>query len=186
MGHLSEAPVVGLTGKACAGKDEAAELFRRRGWLVLDVDAYGHRALEVEKERVLESFGYGVRGNDGRIDRKKLGALVFADRDSRDLLESIVHPRMKQEVAADIEEARLERRPVCLNAALLFKMDLHLHCERVLMIKAPLLLRVWRARRRDGLPIYQIIGRMISQRALFAKKKMENVDIYTVWNYTKL
>ena len=86
--------VVGLTGKYCAGKNEAARVFAERGFRVVDVDRLGHQALEASRDEIAARFGPGVMDPHGGVDRKKLGKLVFGDRKKLRDLEDIVHPLM--------------------------------------------------------------------------------------------
>lgn len=174
--------VVGITGKCCSGKDEAAAVFSDKGWQVIDVDSYGHRALETKQAEVLSEFGSVILGGDGRIDRKKLGKIVFADRKSLRRLEAIVHPEMRSEVAETVGAMQRQGESVCINAALLFPMGLDTLCNAVVIVKAPLLARYRRARRRDGLSPLRIVQRFLAQRLIFAKKNAQNVDMYTVRN----
>ena len=148
------------------------------------MDALGHAALEREKDAVVRRFGSGILGIDGRIDRKRLGAIVFADRRKRESLEEIVHPWMISEVekavARGAEPAETARYAV--NAALLFQMGLHRSCDVVLWISAPLLRRIQRARKRDGLSLPKIFARIWAQRKLSPQPWMKAVDIHTISN----
>lgn len=174
--------IIGITGKCCTGKNEAAEYLLRSGWHVIDVDRTGHQALALEKARIVERFGPGIIAPDGSVDRKTLGGIVFNCRRELRALESIVHPRMREMVGREAEEARRNGRDVCINAALLFPMHLHTICDYILRVRAPLCVRISRARRRDGLKLNQIVRRFTAQRRLFSKKLTRNVDMYNVWN----
>ena len=116
------APVVGLTGGIGAGKSTVASLLAELGAEVIDADRIGHQAYRPGSEgfaRVVEAFGPGVVGADGAIDRRALGALVFADPAARARLDALVHPLIAAEVAA----ARAEgfARPLVVEAAILLE-----------------------------------------------------------------
>ncbi len=86
---------VGLTGGIGSGKSEVARLLASHGAVVVDADALAREALEPGTPglaRVVEKFGPDVLGPDGTLDRARLGALVFGDRDRLATLEAIVHP----------------------------------------------------------------------------------------------
>ncbi len=174
--------IIGITGKCCTGKNEAAEYLLHGGWHVIDVDKTGHRALAIEKARIVERFGPQVIAPDGSVDRRILGRIVFNNRRELQVLESIVHPRMREMVEREADQLRRNGRNVCINAALLFPMHLHAICDHVLRVRAPLCVRMRRARRRDGLKLSQIVRRFAAQRRLFSKKLTRNVDMYNVWN----
>lgn len=89
----------GLTGGIASGKSAVAAMLREMGFPVLDADPIGHKLLEPgqpEREEVLREFGADLAGADGRIDRARLGAIVFADPDRLAKLNAILHPRVEQ------------------------------------------------------------------------------------------
>ena len=102
--------VVGLVGGIASGKSTVAKMLASLGADVVDADSLGHRVYEPGSacyDEVVEAFGEDVVGaEDGRIDRKKLGAKVFgaADADvARRRLEGIVWPRIREQIEARIE-----------------------------------------------------------------------------------
>ncbi len=171
---------VGLTGGCCAGKDEAARILARRGWKIVDVDALGHRVLDEMKEQVADRFGGEVLTPEGGVDRRRLGAIVFGNPVELAALEAIVHPEMRRRVEETVRDSAGEK--LCINAALLFPMELHRLCDAVIRIAAPLPLRFYRAWKRDRLPFRQLVRRFAGQRALFPKFSADMVDMYTIRN----
>src|SRR6266852_1918680 len=120
------APVVGLTGGIGAGKSTVASHLAELGAKVIDADRIGHQAYRPGSEgfaRVVEAFGPGVVGADGAIDRRALGALVFADPAARARLNALVHPLIAAEVGRRIAAARAEgfARPLVVEAAILLE-----------------------------------------------------------------
>jgi len=184
--------VIGITGKYCSGKNRVAEILARRGFQVIDVDRLGHDALVEKRESVVERFGSAVLTSEGRIDRRRLGAVVFADAGERAALEAIVHPVMVAEVERLVGRRTGSHRDgvasagassrFAVNAALLFPMGLHRLCDVVLYVSAPLPARIWRALRRDRLSLLQVARRIWSQRQLFPQSLRETVDIEVVRN----
>lgn len=97
----------GLTGGIASGKSAVAAMLREMGFPVLDADPIGHKLLEPgqpEREEVLREFGAELAGADGRIDRAKLGAIVFADPERLAKLNAILHPRVEQILLKQYEE----------------------------------------------------------------------------------
>lgn len=93
---------VGLTGSIASGKSTVARRLKDGGIPVIDLDKVGHEVLRRRHEAfepVVAEFGEGVLGPDGEIDRKRLGALVFADPAARERLNQIMHPRIREEEA---------------------------------------------------------------------------------------
>jgi len=97
----------GLTGGIASGKSAVAALLREMGFPVLDADAVAHKLMEPgqpAREEVLQEFGAELAGADGRIDRAKLGAIVFADPRRLAKLNAILHPRVEQIMLNQYEE----------------------------------------------------------------------------------
>lgn len=89
---------VGLTGGIASGKSTVASMLRERDYPVLDADALAHELLEPGQDaydEVVREFGAGVLAPRGAVDRKKLGAIVFADSAKRARLNQILHPRIR-------------------------------------------------------------------------------------------
>ena len=92
---------LGITGGIASGKSAVAGMLREMGFRVIDADALGHEVMEPGTRahgEIVREFGAGVVGADGRIDRRKLGALVFADAEKLKRLNAIVHPRVEEEM----------------------------------------------------------------------------------------
>ena len=134
--------VFGLTGNIGSGKSTVAAMLREAGIPVLDADrisrdvtAPGGKAYDA----VVRAFGKGIVRDDGSIDRKRLGEIVFADPASRERLERITHPAILEgmkEAIADVE--REGHRAVVVEATLihesgrrgLFEVVISVTCDR--------------------------------------------------------
>jgi dephospho-CoA kinase len=98
---------LGITGGIESGKSAVAGMLRELGFRVIDADALGHSVMEPGTrafEEIKRDFGDGVIGADGRIDRGKLGAIVFADAEKLKRLNAIVHPRVEEEMVRQFAE----------------------------------------------------------------------------------
>jgi dephospho-CoA kinase len=92
---------IGLTGNIACGKSTVGRLLVERGAEYVDADRLVHALMEPgspENDRIVERFGPAVRGADGRIDRPRLGAIVFADPAALRDLEAILHPGVRAEI----------------------------------------------------------------------------------------
>jgi dephospho-CoA kinase len=117
---------IGLTGGIGSGKSTATRILVELGAEVIDADRVGHdvyRAGAPGWERIVQSFGSEVVGTDGEIDRKRLGALVFADPKRLAELNSLIHPLIRDEVRQRIDERRAARSktPIVVEAAVLIE-----------------------------------------------------------------
>jgi dephospho-CoA kinase len=94
--------LVGLTGSIATGKSTVAAMFRALGCVVIDADVLAREVVEPGEPalaEIAETFGPEVLQPDGSLDRKRLGAIVFADADKRRRLEAIIHPRIRERFA---------------------------------------------------------------------------------------
>ena len=155
--------VLGLTGRYCSGKSTVGSLLQEYQWHVIEVDGLGHQALEALKHEVTALFGEEIL-SEGAIDRSRLGQLVFSDSRSRLLLESVVHPWMKQQCEIQIRQDQEAGRNSVINAALLHYMELDSLCDHALFVQAPLLQRFYRAKFRDGINLSDFFKREGAQK----------------------
>jgi dephospho-CoA kinase len=121
---------LGLTGGIASGKSAVAAMLRELGFAVLDADSLAHRLIEPGQPAyndVFQEFGPGVVAPDGRVDRAKLSAIVFADRTRLDRLNAIVHPRVANVVFHQFEEWQNSgtRDAAFVEAALLIESGIH-------------------------------------------------------------
>jgi dephospho-CoA kinase len=176
--------IIGLTGACCAGKNHIAGLLERRGLAVLDVDKLGHQAIIEEKQAIVARFGGDILGPDGEVDRRRLGAKVFGRPEELAALEALVHPAANRLTLRWLEAQG--ERPCVVNAALLHKSSAFERLDAVILVKAPLITRLLRAKKRDRLPWPALIRRFQSQRGLISrygnKKFSGNADMYVIDN----
>ena len=168
--------VIGLTGKACAGKNQVAKALEEKGFYVIDADLIGHDALENNKDKIKETFGDSVISND-KVDRRALGNIVFSSKAKMRLLENIVHPYVKEYCKKEIAKSN---KNIIINAALLQKGDLVELCEQVIFVKASVFVRYKRSKKRDKRSLLWFIEREISQKNISVrclKKEIKNVFI---------
>ncbi|MFB3125768.1 MAG: dephospho-CoA kinase [Woeseiaceae bacterium] len=94
---------IGLTGGIASGKSTVADLFAAHGVAVIDTDVMARQLVEPGKpalDEIRTAFGSRVFDSDGRLDRRSMRELVFSDASRRAQLESILHPRIRAETAA--------------------------------------------------------------------------------------
>lgn len=171
--------ILGLTGGYCTGKSTAAAVLQDEGWTIVDVDALGHRALELSAIAVADILGPQVLGPDGRPDRRAIGAIVFADPRLLERYEAVVHPAMNALVADAVAGAG-DR--VCVDAALLYRLPVVGDCDAIIEIRTSLVVRLFRAWFRDGLGPLPALARIARQRQLWAAGNRFDGVRYVVWN----
>jgi dephospho-CoA kinase len=98
---------LGLTGGIASGKSAVAGLLREMGFPVLDADSVAHKLMEPGQpahDEILKAFGAELADASGKIDRARLGAIVFADRGKLEQLNEILHPRVEQAILKQFAE----------------------------------------------------------------------------------
>lgn len=172
---------IAVTGGIGSGKSTVCAILQERGIPVYDSDS-ATKGLYAKDDTLLdaieEAFGCGVRQTGGLLDRDKLAAIAFSAPDKLRMLESIVHPAVlrdfkrwnaMQSVRFDGRGASgvfFDKEPFCVieSAVILDKPEFLSVVSKVVMVDAPLALRLKRACDRDGVPPERIIQRIAAQR----------------------
>ena len=144
--------VIGFTGPTGAGKTSALRALERMGGLVLDCDAVYHELLRTDeplRAAITAAFG-PVFAPDGSLDRRKLGAAVFADPAEMEKLNAIIFDRLPQELLHRINDS--DAPLIGIDAINLVESGLSRLCRRTVAVLAPTETRVRRIMARDGIP----------------------------------
>jgi dephospho-CoA kinase len=141
--------VIAITGGLGSGKTTVREILEDMGALGLDADELARRVVEPESEgarRVRKVFGGQFFDGEGRLDRQKMAQRVFSDQEARDLLESILHPLIKEEEARYLEEISKSKPDavVVLEIPLLAEGGVKENYDRVVAVTADLETRIRR------------------------------------------
>ena len=177
-------PVIGLLGGVGAGKSTVAQMMAEEGCRVVDADRIAHAVLREDgiKAAVREAFGDEVFAAEGEVDRERLGRVVFADADRRQILERIVHPAILARMREEVEAAGAAGPPaVVIDAPLILEKGLAPWCDCMVYIRASAEVRHRRLREARGWSPSEIRRRDASQIPL--KNKARQAD-YTIDNRT--
>lgn len=132
--------IIGLTGSVASGKSTVAGWIAERGIAVHDADSAVHSLLAADGAAVpdiIARFGTSVLADDGGIDRKKLGNHVFEHPQDRKILESILHPMVRQHRDQFlVDHRRLGSKIVVLDVPLLFETGGDALCDYVIVVHA--------------------------------------------------
>lgn len=166
---------IALTGGIASGKSTVASLLKLYGYCVICADQIAHRVLESSVKEVLEVFGNGILNSNpkdsAKIDRKKLGAIVFADKQERVKLESILHPKIKAEITLQAQEQECKGIPYFIDIPLFFETK-HYPIAHSLLIYTTKALQLERLQARNGLSEQDALSRIESQMPLEDKRAM--------------
>ena len=178
--------VIAVTGPMAAGKNFICSQMQKEGWAAVDADILVHDAIEIVKERILDTFiPYAEQQNikltrtDGSIDRRALGELLFSFPELLKVQESMVYPIIIQQ----INEFISVHDKTIINATVLYKSpELLNQCQKIIFVTAPFFTRLRRARQRDHLSYRQIFHRFHAQRNLLAEYQKSGIPVEIVNN----
>ena len=171
----NEFRLIGLTGGIGSGKSTVAGFIAGRGVPVLDADVLAREAVEPGRPAFAEIARVWptVVAPDGRIDRKRLGAIVFADPTARARLEAILHPQiaaLARVRAADL--ARAGHKLAFYEASLLVETGRHRELDGLVVVDAPDEQRIARVAARSGLTADEVRARIAAQLPMADKRRV--------------
>lgn len=154
---------VALTGNIASGKSSVKKIIETSGFEVLDTDEIGHALLTKNNSELIEAFGIEkVFDDDGNFDRKKLGELVFNSPEKLKLLNSIIHPQIKEEIKKYFEQKK-DCSFVFVEIPLLFEAGMENLFDKIIIVYAEDAIRVKRLIDRNGYTEDYAKKRMLSQ-----------------------
>lgn len=115
--------IIGLTGPIAAGKNEVAKILKRQGAIIIEADEIGHELLVPQSPvwcEAVKAFGSKILNRGGVVNRHKLGEMVFEDKSALEKLNSIMHPRIKEELRTLLRTKDFggQAQSIIINAAL--------------------------------------------------------------------
>lgn len=173
--------IIGLTGGIASGKSTVSNMLKAKGFTIVDADIAARKVVEPGEpayEQIIEAFGEGILLEDLTIDRKKLGALIFADEALRMKLNSIVHPAVRAWMTREKDRAiENGEKTVFLDIPLLFESRLTYMVERTILVYVDEETQLKRLMARNGLSEKEAQMRIRAQMPLSEKKALADAVI---------
>ena len=173
-----------ITGGIATGKSTVCKIFKESGYEVVDADKIAHQKLENSKNEIVRIFGNKIVTN-GKIDRKKLGNIIFADKKSKSKLEKVLHPKFRKEIEKTVEILEKEGKKYIVDIPLYFESGKY-KADKVILVYAPKKLQLQRVMQRDKLSEKEALERIESQIKIEAKKQMSDIVIENTKDIKKL
>ena len=175
--------IIGLTGGTGSGKGFVSERLKARKAYVIDADAVAHEIIEKGRpayKEIVDYFGREILDEDGNIFRRKLGNIVFSDKDKLAFLNSCTHKYINMEIMRIIEEVKPQTNvysAIIIDAPLLAEAGLVDICDDIWVVYADSEVRVKRIMERDSISEEQARNRIASQRSWEEYKELGAVII---------
>ena len=173
--------VIGLTGGIASGKSTVSAKLKELGAAVIDADLLARdvvRKGEIAYNRIVQCFGADILLPSGDINRKKLGNIVFSDKEKLALLNNITHPEIIKRMKERIQELKAEgARVIVVDAAILIEMGLHKYVDSVWVLSVDRETQLKRLVERDKFNYREAENRVNSQFTDEVRKKYADVVI---------
>ncbi|HJG05336.1 dephospho-CoA kinase [Ligilactobacillus agilis] len=171
--------ILGLTGGIASGKSTVSAYLAQNGALIIDADLIARQVVAKKSsglKQIVAKFGGEILTASGELDRKKLGKLVFSNKDLLKALTDITGPLIRTEILREIEAAKKAQvKLVVLDIPLLFETGYQTLCDKVMVVTIPSKLQLERVMKRDNLSAAEARKRIANQ--LPASKRNELADV---------
>lgn len=179
---------VGLTGGIATGKSFVLGVLHELGCEVMDADQTAREVVEPGQpafKEIIANFGNEIVGEDGKLDRPKLGAIIFNNAAQREKLNSIVHPKVFEAQAgwlAEIE-SRNPQAIVIVDAALMIETGSYQRFDKLIVVYCEPKIQLERLMARNNLTLDEATARISSQMPSSEKLKFANFTINTSFGF---
>ncbi|PYN90728.1 MAG: dephospho-CoA kinase [Candidatus Rokuibacteriota bacterium] len=174
--------LVGLTGGIATGKSTVSALLRQLGCEIIDADLLAREVVEPGQPaltQIVTEFGRDVVTATGELDRKKLGAIVFANPERRRRLEAITHPAIRDRFLARLDELAEQGFVglVVFDAAVMIESGNYKNMDRLVVVVTDEATQMARLRGRDGTDVPENQRKISSQMPLADKARLADYVI---------
>lgn len=172
--------LIGLTGNIASGKSSVGKLLKENGLPVIEADRIGWEILERKEiiQEILDVFGNILK--DGKVDRKKLGNIVFSNKRKLKIFNALVHPPLLQKLKREIDKR--SGKVIVVNAALIFEWEIEHWFDKIILVTSEKKKRIDRLLK-NNLTRKEAIQRINSQ--MDEKEKIKKSDFIIENNGTK-
>lgn len=171
--------ILGLTGGIASGKSTVSAYLAQNGALIIDADLIARQVVAKKSsglKQIVAKFGGEILTASGELDRKKLGKLVFSNKELLKALTDITGPLIRAEILREIQAAKKAQvKLVVLDIPLLFETGYQTLCDKVMVVTIPSKLQLERVMKRDNLSAAEARKRIANQ--LPASKRDELADV---------
>ena len=170
---------IGITGSIACGKSTVSNYLKSKGYIVIDADKIGHEALDDDyvKEKLILAFGNEIL-EDNKINRQKLGELVFGNSSNLNVLNNIIHPEIRKKILEKIDKNN-DKELIFIDVALLFEAKFDDLVDKIIVVYVDKNTQLTRLMKRNSISKKEALSRIVSQMSPIEKAKLGD---YTVNN----
>ena len=171
---------LGLTGNIGCGKSSVSTIFMENNIKVVDADIVARQIFDDKNllNEVFSTFGESIKNQDGSLNRRALGNIVFNDDEKLILLNNLTHPKIKQKILSKVEEYKNQgEKIVVIDAALLIEDDYIPYIQKLILITCRKEIQINRIIARDNCTKEEAISRINSQMSQEEKVKFADYII---------
>ena len=176
---------IGLTGGIGCGKSLVADFLKEEGIKIVSADQIAKEIVNSNtevKSKLITEFGADIYTLNGVLDRKKLAAIIFTNKEARSKINAIVHPYVIKHQGKELKKIEKSGKAdiAGVEAALIYEAHAEHQFDVVVVVRAPLEIVISRLQKRDGLSRSEIMNRIRSQMPL--EEKMRRADyVINIW-----
>ncbi len=162
---------VALTGGIGTGKSTSSALFQLYGFRVIDADKIAHTLLDLSYSEIATLFGKEYIDSEHRVIRPKLGKLVFSNKEAKERLEKLLHPKIFREIEKESEKLDRFQFPYLIDIPLFFENG-NYPIEKSIVVYAPKEQQIERIIKRNNFTREEAIKRIEAQMDIEEKRKL--------------
>lgn len=173
--------ILGLTGGIASGKSTVSNYLASKNIPIVDADIGAREVVEVGTEglqSIVTHFGKEVLSEDGSLNRKKLGAIIFDNETKRELLNQLLGTNIREWILTKVADYRRQDIPLLvLDIPLLYEASYQEVCDAVMVVYTPPEIQLERLIKRNGLITKEAQDRINSQLSIEKKKQLADILI---------
>ena len=175
---------IALTGGIATGKSTVCNLFKLHGYLTIDADKIAHKLLDLNSEKIASMFGKEYV-HEGKVLRKKLGAIIFSNKENKEKLEAFIHPLIAKEIEKESKTFEKAGKPYFIDIPLFYE-KMNYPIKKSLVVYTPKEIQIERLMQRDKIDEDEAKLKISNQMDIEEKKLKADIVINNATNLKNL
>jgi len=174
--------LIGITGGIACGKTEVSKVFQKKGAIIISGDEIGKEVVEKNKKilkELVNTFGKEILNKNKNLNRRKLGELAFASKESKEKLNKIIHPYLLRELRKRINDLRRkgDKDVLVIDAALIVEWGLQKELDYLIFVESKREDKIKRLQNQKDYSRKEVLDRIKSQLPEITKKRLADFVI---------